>query len=187
MNRVSELLRDNPIIAAIKDEAGLASLSETDCSVVFILYGNIISIPDIVHRIKALGKTAFVHMDLIDGMAAKEVAVEYIATNTEADGIISTKVPIVNAAHAHGLLTVHRFFVLDSKSLAGIDRQLLTSEADSIEILPGVMPKVIRRICASTEKPVIAGGLICDKEDVMNAIAAGACGISTSNPSVWRE
>jgi len=187
VNRVAELLRENPIIAAIKDQEGLEALSGIDCGVVFILYGNIINIGEIVSRVKALGKTAFVHLDLIDGMAAKDVAVDFIADTTGADGIISTKAPLINVAHSRGLLTVHRFFVLDSKSLAGVDRQLSSSEADSIEILPGVMPKIIRRICAMTEKPVIAGGLICDKEDVMNAISAGACGISTTNTAVWRE
>ena len=33
--------------------------------------------------------------------------------------------------------------------------------------------------------PVIAGGLIADKEDVIQALDAGAVAISTTNESVW--
>jgi glycerol-3-phosphate responsive antiterminator len=47
------------------------------------------------------------------------------------------------------------------------------------------MPKVIKRICSQTLVPVIAGGLIADKEDVMAALSAGAVSISTTNQAVW--
>ena len=54
-----------------------------------------------------------------------------------------------------------------------------------IEILPGLMPKVIRKICSQSRIPVIAGGLITDKEDIMAALGAGAISISTTNQKVW--
>ena len=47
------------------------------------------------------------------------------------------------------------------------------------------MPKVIRRICAEVRIPVIAGGLITDREDIMAALNAGAISISTTNRKVW--
>lgn len=47
------------------------------------------------------------------------------------------------------------------------------------------MPKVLRGLTAKGAKPVIAGGLITDKEDVVAALGAGACGVSSSNPAVW--
>ena len=56
---------------------------------------------------------------------------------------------------------------------------------DVIEILPGLMPKVIRRICQTVRRPVIAGGLISEKEDIMAALKAGAAAISTTNQQVW--
>ena len=36
---------------------------------------------------------------------------------------------------------------------------------DMVEILPGVMPKVIKKLTAISPVPVIAGGLILDKEE----------------------
>ena len=53
-----------------------------------------------------------------------------------------------------------------------------------IEVLPGVMPKITRRICQNSRVPVIAGGLISDKEDII-ALSAGAVSISTTNQAVW--
>lgn len=59
-------------------------------------------------------------------------------------------------------------------------------QPDAIEILPGiVVPKVIKKINAISRVPVIAGGLITDKEDVMNALSSGAIGISSTNQDVW--
>ncbi len=34
------------------------------------------------------------------------------------------------------------------------------------------MPKILRRVCATAKVPVLAGGLIADKEDVMAALEA---------------
>ena len=48
------LLAENPVIAAIKDEEGLARCLESDCQVVFILYGTICDIGEIAARWKAL-------------------------------------------------------------------------------------------------------------------------------------
>ena len=47
------------------------------------------------------------------------------------------------------------------------------------------MPKTLRKICAAVHTPVLAGGLIADKEDVLAALSAGAMAISTTNQQVW--
>ena len=46
-------------------------------------------------------------------------------------------------------------------------------------------PKILRRVCADAKVPVLTGGLIADKEDVMAALDAGATAISTTNQAVW--
>ena len=62
----------NPIIAAVKDERGLKDcLKLEDIKVVFVLFGEISTIVDIVTRIKTAGKIAVVHMDLIAGLSSK--------------------------------------------------------------------------------------------------------------------
>ena len=39
-----------------------------------------------------------------------------------------------------------------------IEKQMSVARPDIIEILPGLMPKVIRRVCRLVKVPVIAGG-----------------------------
>ena len=56
---------------------------------------------------------------------------------------------------------------------------------DVVEVLPGLMPKILKQICKTSKVPVIAGGLISDKEDVMGALGAGAAAVSTTNQKVW--
>ena len=82
-------------------------------------------------------------------------------------------------------MTIHRCFLLDSKSLESFLKQLSQVGADCVEVLPGNMPKVINRVVAAAKIPVIAGGLISDKEDAIMALEAGADGISTTCREVW--
>ena len=179
------LLEESPVVAAVKSEEGLVQCLSCECRIVFILYGNLNTVPQLVQRTKDAGKTVFVHMDLIEGLSAKEAAVDYIAKQTAADGIISTKAPLLRYAKSLGLATVQRFFVLDSMALENIRRADSQNQADFIEILPGLMPKIIRTLTAQLTRPIIAGGLISDKEDIVTALSSGAVAVSSTNPAVW--
>lgn len=181
-----DLIEANPVIAAIKDSEGLAaSCIRDEIKVVFILYGDICSIPAIVKTVKDAGKIAMVHVDLIVGLGGKEVAVDFIKASTAADGIISTKPALIKRARELSLYTTLRVFILDSMAFENIDRQMAIARPDMIEILPGLMPKIISRVCRKVKVPVIAGGLISDKEDVMAALGADAIAVSTTNQKVW--
>ncbi len=187
MNRnFYEAVTNYPIIAAVKDMNGLDKSLQLDLQVVFILFGDICSIGDIVEKVKKAGKIAMVHMDLISGFSAREITVDFIAGQTQADGIITTKQALIKRAKELNLYTVFRFFVIDSLSFDNIVKQQLQVKSDAVEILPGIMPKVIKKISEMTATPVIAGGLIADKSDVINALTAGAIGISATNPEVWK-
>ena len=187
MNRLQllELLADGPVIAAVKDEAGLAAALTSDVAVIFLLYGDVLTIGDMASRVHQAGKKVFVHLDLVDGLASREIAADFIARNTVADGVLSTKAGLCRRAKDLGLIAIQRFFLLDSMALKNIEHPPTHDPSDLIEVLPGLMPKMIRRIIGITGKPVIAGGLISDKEDVTGALGAGAVAVSTTNPAVW--
>ena len=119
-----EALEDSPIIAAVKDDEGLSRCLTSDSRIIFILYGDIVTIGDIVETVKSAGKLAIVHLDLINGLSSKEVAVDFLQKYTNADGIITTK-------------------------------------------------------------PVIAGGLVSEKEDILALLDAGATSISSTNEKIW--
>ena len=172
-----EALENSPVIAAVNNDDSLNKCLSCDSEIIFILYGDIISIPDIVDKIKGAGKLAFVHMDLIQGLSAKEAAVDYIAKYTKADGIISTK--------DLDMCTIMRFFLIDSMAFGNIEKQIRNVKPDVLEILPGPMPSVVARLKKKFSSPIIASGLIAEKEEVYALLDAGAQSISTTNQDVW--
>lgn len=181
-----ELVEENPVIAAIKDEEGLEICCQCEnIRMVFILYGTVCNIGQIVSQVKEAGKVAIVHVDLIEGLSGKEIVVDYIHSQTEADGIISTKPSLIRQAKKRGLYTILRVFLLDSMSFKNVSKQIGTAEPDMLEMLPGLMPKIIQSVNRVSPVPVIAGGLISDKEDIMAALSAGAISVSSTNPAVW--
>lgn len=180
-----EALEDSPVIAAINHPEGLEKCLSCDSKIIFILYGDVITIPDIVEKVKTAGKLAFVHIDLIQGLSSKEVAVDYIAKYTLADGIISTKAALIQRANELSFCTVMRFFVIDSMAYHSIEKQLRNTRPDIIEVLPGPMPSVVRRLKKMFSYPIIASGLISEKEEVYSLLDAGANSISTTNQDVW--
>lgn len=179
-----ELLQASPVIAAVKNDEGLAHALESDCAVVFILYGTILNIGEIVGKIKTAGKLAFVHTDLVEGLSNREITVDFLAEGTRADGVISTRPNLIHRAKELGLITVQRFFLLDSLAFENVVRQ--SSHADVVDILPGAMPGVIRRLSQRVAQPVIASGLLMDKHDVCSALSAGAIAVSTTCEVLWQ-
>lgn len=180
-----EALEDSPIIAAIKDDNGLKKCLSCESRVVFILYGDICNIADIVDCVKSSGKIAMVHLDLINGLSSKEIAVDFLKKYTHADGIITTKPTLIKRARELGLYTILRLFVIDSMAYENIDRQVKAAHPDLIEILPALMPKIISRICNQTTTPIIAGGLVSEKEDIMALLQAGVTSVSSTNEDIW--
>lgn len=180
-----DALENSPIITAVKDDDGLEKCLASESRIVFILYGDILTIPGIVRLVKESGKLAFVHIDLISGLHSREIAVDFIHKYTDADGIISTKAPLIARARELHMYTVMRFFVIDSMAFANLRRQITAVHPDVIEILPALMPKVVKKVVSFANRPVIAGGLVTDREDVLSVLDAGADCVSSTNPGVW--
>lgn len=185
VNTFIEKIEGSPVIGAVKNWKGLENCMKSDVGVVFVLFGDICNIGEIVDVIKEGGKIAMVHLDLINGLSAKEIAVDFIKKYTKADGVITTKASLIRRAKELGLYTVQRFFAIDSLAYENIPRQLAAGQPDVIEVLPGLMPKVIKKLSKICNVPIIAGGLIGDKEDVMAMLDAGAIAISSTNETTW--
>ncbi len=175
-----------PIIAGIKNEEWLEACKTSSCEIVYILFGDICNIADIVEQVKSAGKMAVVHIDLIVGLSSKESSVEFIKKYTKADGIISTKPHLIKKANELGLFTVQRFFMLDAITYANVKKHVKENNPDIIEIMPAGLPKMIRYILEQVNKPLVASGLILDTDDVKSALTAGAIAVSTTNREIWK-
>lgn len=178
-----EAIQDSPVIAAVKNDEGLEQALVSDCTVVFLLYGTILNIEGLVRRAKEAGKLAFIHIDLVEGLSSKDISAEFVSSCTEADGIISTHPNVIRRAKELGLLTIQRFFMLDSLSFANVLRQ--SCNADVVDVLPGAIPSVISRLVREVRQPLIASGLLMGKSDVVAALSAGAVAVSTTSERLW--
>lgn len=176
-----------PVIAAINNDERLEEVKKSNCEIVYILYGTICTIGNIVKEIKDAGKIPIVHIDLIRGLSNDEVTIDFIWQFTEADGIISTKPYLIKYANQHNIFTIQRFFMLDTLTYQNIKRHVHETNPDIVEMMPAGLTKMIQYAKEEVnEKPLVASGLILDKDDVMGALSAGSIAISTTNINIWK-
>ncbi len=175
-------LERSPVIASFHDH-DFEKAIESPTEIIFDLKANLTKEAQRIKKAHECGKVIFVHIDLSDGIGKDKTGIEYLAS-LGVDGIISTKGQMIRFARETGLLTVQRFFALDTKGLDSIYEMLESAAPDLIEIMPGVISKVIERFSGGSI-PVIAGGLIETKAEVTAALSCGATAVSTGVPELW--
>ncbi|WP_432664545.1 glycerol-3-phosphate responsive antiterminator [Wukongibacter baidiensis] len=178
-------VHENPIICAISDLGKLDFAVKSPSEVIFLLNGDIFNLKNTVSKVKENNKLIFIHLDLMDGFSKDVIALKYISKNIKPDGIITTKSNLIRIAKDMNIFAIQRLFLLDSLSLESGIKSVRATRPDAVEILPGIMHKTTKYITTQIKTPVITGGLIKDKEDVVLSIKAGAVAISSSNEKVW--
>ncbi|MGA3084934.1 MAG: glycerol-3-phosphate responsive antiterminator [Thermodesulfobacteriota bacterium] len=180
------LLRDKPVIAAFRDIDRIKFLALKDTNVLFILGGTIFDLPYIVEQARKYQKQVFVDIDLIKGIGKDAPGIRFLAQESQVNGIITTRSNLIKSGQKEDLISIQRVFVLDSESLNGGLGVIEKSSPDAVEILPGlILPKVMKKIRTITSIPIIAGGLITQKEEIDEILASGAIGISTSSSHLF--
>lgn len=179
---LEECLACNPVIAAIRDDKWQEAL-QCPVQVLFYLSADLLTVKERVQQAHEAGKYVMIHIDLAEGIGRDKTGIRYLA-RCGVDGIISTRANLIRLAKEQGLLTVQRFFALDSKGMESIDEMLKNTNPHLMEIMPGVIGKAIRKF-SSSGVPVIAGGLIQTKAEVTEALGCGAAAVSTGNQTLW--
>lgn len=185
MKEIIENIEENPIIAAVRNENDIDAAVMSQVNTVFLLRADIFNIKELVDRVKACGKSVLIHIDFLEGIGKDHKAIDYVCEVIMPDGIITTKSSHIKYAKEKGIFTIQRFFLVDSLSYRTTISTAQTIQPDMIEIMPGVMPSVLKRITGDINLPVIAGGLIDSKEDIIAALSAGAVGVSTGKIELW--
>ncbi len=181
-DELMDCLECNPVIAAVQQD-GLQAALNSPVQLIFHLGTNLLDVSEMIQQVHNAGKFVFVHLDLAEGIGKDRAGVRYLA-QCGADGIISTKAQLIRYAKEQGMLTVQRFFTLDSKGIESIDEMVRNTNPHLMEIMPGVISKTVRRF-SSGSIPVIAGGLIQTKPEVMEALGCGAAAVSTGKDELW--
>ena len=179
-------LAERPVIAAVREERSLRAAVDSAAVVVFLLSTTVLNVKQLVQEARQNGRSVFVHLDLMEGLTKDHFGLRWLAETAGPTGIISTRSAALTAARGLGLATVQRFFLLDSQSIhTGLD-MAHNVKPDVIEVLPGLLPEVVRDVTRQVSQPVIAGGMITSEDQCRRALQAGARGVSTSNPKLWQ-
>ncbi|MDP4132882.1 MAG: glycerol-3-phosphate responsive antiterminator [Bacillota bacterium] len=174
----------NPVIAAIRTKESFDASLSSEIKYLFLLNSDILTVSAYIEAAHKVGKKIFIHVDFTDGLGKDKSGMEFVF-KAGADGVISTRTNIVKAAKECGLLTVQRFFIIDSHSVDTAVESIKVSRPDMIEIMPGVIPKTIAEFTKKVKVPVIAGGLIEAKMEIYSALSSGAVAVSTSKTELW--
>ncbi len=177
-----ESVERSPIIAAVFDNF-FEEVLTAPVEIITLFNADLLTVEQRIAAAHKAQKAVFVHIDLASGIAKDKSGIEFLK-RCEADGVISTNSRLIRIARDAGLLTVQRFFAIDSKGLGSVNELIGAAKPDMIEIIPGVISKVIARFSGGAV-PVIAGGLIETKAEITAALSAGAAAITTSTKELW--
>jgi glycerol uptake operon antiterminator len=173
------------ILPAIRNLKDFDELLSSDFERLVLLNIHIAQLKAVVNRAREHKKKIFVHVDLIDGLKSDEYATEYLAQEIRPEGIITTRNNVILTARKKGIISIQRLFLIDTMALENSLAQLERTKPDYVEVLPGVIPQMIREISQRIQIPIIAGGLIRTREDVERALQAGATSVTTSRKELW--
>ena len=172
------------VIAAIKNESELDAAIEAKVELIFDLSPDLHNIKQRTEKVHSAGAKLFIHMDFATGIGKDRSGIIFVK-EMGVDGILSTRLNIIRIARDEGVSTIQRFFLLDSQSVETMLNTIASVKADMIEVMPGIMPKLIGKISSQIDVPIIAGGLVDTKEEVEDALNAGAYAISTGKKELW--
>lgn len=187
MGDLYSTLRGAPVIAAVRGRDQLLSAAQSPVRFIFLLGGDLFTLPELVKTAQEAGKLPFVHLDLVDGLSRDAAAVRWIARVAKPCGVLSTRGPLLRAAAEEGLRTVLRIFLVDSSSLETGVRMVKSCGPDLVEVMPGLVTRAITGLKHKIEPPVIAGGMMERAQDVSAALAAGVLAVSTSRQALWTK
>jgi glycerol uptake operon antiterminator len=173
------------IIPAVRKPEDLEAACRSDWPAIFILTGDLLTVEDYVGQALKADKLVFLHVDFIMGLGSDPVAMKFIAEKVRPTGIISTKSHLVKHAKKNGMLAIQRIFLIDTSALENGIQNIEQSGPDAVEIMPGLIPRVIKELRTRVSLPIIAGGLIQEHSEIDVALQAGAMAVSMGNKRLW--
>ncbi|MBS5335483.1 MAG: glycerol-3-phosphate responsive antiterminator [Clostridiales bacterium] len=172
------------VAAAVRTREDFEIALKSKVDVIFLLYSSIMTMKTYIDKCHGAKKKIFIHMDFVEGIGKDRAGLEFLKT-LGADGILTTKTNMIRPAKDLGLVTVQRFFIVDSHSVDTAVESIRIAKPDVVEIMPGVVSKKIKEFANKVSNDILAGGLVEFKEDVDSAIAAGATAVSTADRELW--
>jgi glycerol uptake operon antiterminator len=178
-------LKSYPVIASITEADQIAHVLTSKVQRVNLMTGNVNNLKQIIEQLHNSGKQVFVHTERVGGIGRDSCSIQYLAEVFQADGIVTTKSNAVAAAKQAGISSIQRVFAIDSGAVETAVRMIKTSCPDEVELMPGLMPRVIREVKTKIKPPLIVGGLIRHEEEIRLALEHGADFVSIGDSRFW--
>jgi glycerol uptake operon antiterminator len=177
-------LAESPCCAAITSDSHLDAAFASRASALFILRGDGLELKPLVRRIHDAGKLVAVHLDLVDGLRPDRAAIAWLG-RAAVDAVISSHGQLMPAIRREGMVGIHRLLLVRRGLLDSAVSAVTHSQADIVEVLPGVILPEVISLLPHLNVPLLAGGFIRTEEEARSALAAGASGVTTSSESLW--
>lgn len=188
-----------PILLAISQMKDFEKFLQSPLDTCILMDFHINLLPSMMQAAHAAGKTVYLHADLLRGVSADEFGCEYLCQRLRADGIISTKPKVLEAARRNRVATILRLFLIDTKSLDKGAALIKNLQPDHVELLPGLACDAIadlkQRLQPSSDKSsgntaaqsLLCGGLIKTHSQITRCLEAGACAVTLSDRTLAEE
>ena len=178
------IFENKRVAASVRTDEDFEAALKSGVEVIFLQNSNILNIKDQIESAHRANKKVFIHMDFAEGIGKDRAGLNFVKI-MGADGILTTKTGLVRSARDIGLITVQRFFIVDSHSVDTAVDSIKIARPDIVEIMPGIVDKKIKEFAGKVETPILAGGLIEYEDEVDRALEAGARAVSTATRSLW--
>ena len=183
-----------PILLAISQMKDFEKFLQSPLDTCILMDFHINLLPSMMQAAHVAGKTVYLHADLLRGVSADEFGCEYLCQRLRADGIISTKPKVLEAARRNRVATILRLFLIDTKSLDKGAALIKNLQPDHVELLPGLACDAIADLkqrlqpAASTQpQSFLCGGLIKTHAQITRCLEAGACAVTLSDRTLAEE
>ncbi len=174
-----------PIIASITKMEQIGAVLKSRVKRVNLMTGDIVKLGGIVRDLKQAEKEVYVHIEMVNGIGRDNSAIQYLSNTFAVDGIVSTKTNAIVAARKAGIRSIQRVFAIDTAAVESAIKMAEQSQPDEIEVMPGLMPRVIREMKLRVNRPLIVGGLIRSEEEIREMLASGADYVSIGDVRFW--
>ncbi|CAM3785803.1 glycerol-3-phosphate responsive antiterminator [Marinicrinis lubricantis] len=179
------MIQPSIVIASITHDEQLSEARISRVKRVNLMAGNINTLQSIIHSLHQADKQVYVHIDMVQGIGRDASFIQYLAEHFKPDGIITTKSQAISAAKLAGLKTIQRFFAIDSSAIETAIKMIQSSQPHEVEIMPGLMPRIIQETKERISCPLIVGGLIRSNEEIEQALTSGADYVSIGDERFW--
>lgn len=181
---IKEKLKVNPLIAAAEYE-NLQLAVDSKVSAVILINGQLNELMGQDFQMYNKKKPILLHTDLIKGLSNDKEAINFIKKYINPAGIVSTKSTMLRAAKKKGLTTIQRVFLIDFNALKNAIESIKENDPDIVEIMPALVYPIVETIKSQINKPIILGGLISNKNQILDIFKSDADGVSLGKSYLW--